>query len=302
MTARRTAPRHGPTIAGLLAKFVGIPAGIADGEVPVYDEGSGLFIAGSPGGGGATTLGGLTDVDETGADAGEALISDGDGTWSPSAAAVILEGDSRLTNARTPSAHASSHAIGGSDRLRPFAIGAGQDVIPSAGEMSMPLGAVSNAGCATSNQVLRLIFFEAQVTETINNLTVYTGGTAAGATPTLIRMGVWSVNGSDDLTALLASTANDTSLLASTNTGYTKALSSSWSKVAGTRYAIGLLVVTGATAPQMTGQSVSASGLLSGGGNLPRVTAALTGQSDLPSTASAGSYVASASRPLFQMT
>ncbi len=42
------------------------------------------------GGGGSSTLGGLTDVDETGADLGEALVSDGDGTWSPSAATVCL--------------------------------------------------------------------------------------------------------------------------------------------------------------------------------------------------------------------
>lgn len=202
-----------------------------------------------------------------------------------------------------PTAHASAHAHGGADLLRPMDIRAAQDVAPSAGEMSMPLGAVSNAGCATSNQVLRLVFFEAQRTETINNLTVLTGSTAAGATPTLVRLGVWSVNGSDDLTALLASTANDTSLLAGTNTTYTKALSSSWSKVAGTRYALGLLVVTGATAPQMTGQSVAATGLFTGGvAGLPRVTAALTGQTDLPSTASVGSYTTSASRPMFLMS
>lgn len=172
----------------------------------------------------------------------------------------------------------------------------------TAGESNYYDGYVSNSGCATSNQVLRLAFFTARRTETINNLTVYTGGTAAGATPTLIRLGVWSINSSDDLTALLASTASDTSLLASTNTAYTKALSSSWSKVAGTRYALGILVVTGATAPQMTGQSVSASALLSGQTNKRRKTAALTGQTDLPSTASAASYVASASHIYYEMT
>jgi hypothetical protein len=47
-------------------------------------------------------LGDLQNVDETGAGAGEALVSDGAGAWGPSAAAVILEGDARLTDARTP--------------------------------------------------------------------------------------------------------------------------------------------------------------------------------------------------------
>lgn len=80
------------------------------------------------------------------------------------------------------------------------------------------------------------------------------------------------------------------------------ALQNSWSKVAGNRYAIGILVVTGATAPQLTGQSVSAAGMLSGLTNNRRKTAALTSQSDQPSSASAGSYTTTPSHPNFEMT
>lgn len=251
----------------------------------------------------------LGDVDSDLYAAVSALAGEGGGpvSWDDvTDKPTLFDGDyDSLSNKPTtfaPAAHASAHALGGADLLRPLSISAARDVVPTAGELSMPFGSISNAGCATSNQVLRLVFFEAERTETIDNLTVLTGGTAAGATPTLIRMGVWSVNGSNDLTALLASTASDTSLLASTNTHYTKALSSSWAKVAGTRYALGILVVTGATAPQLTGQSISAAALVAGTlTGLPRVTAALTGQTDLPSSASAASYVTSASRPVFFM-
>lgn len=57
-------------------------------------------------------IGTLLDVDETGADAGEALLSDGLGSWAPSAAAAILEGDARLTDARTPTGSASGDLAG----------------------------------------------------------------------------------------------------------------------------------------------------------------------------------------------
>jgi hypothetical protein len=40
------------------------------------------------------------------------------------AAGLVAEGDSRLTDARTPTAHASSHATAGSDPVTPIAIGA----------------------------------------------------------------------------------------------------------------------------------------------------------------------------------
>ena len=56
------------------------------------------------GGGGATTLDGLTDVATAGQAAGKALISDGT-NWAPSSAAVVLTNDARLSDARTPSAH-----------------------------------------------------------------------------------------------------------------------------------------------------------------------------------------------------
>jgi hypothetical protein len=94
----------------------GYVAGHGDGT----DCGAGLYARGTDAAGNATgctaddagtdtlddlsdnQIGDLLDVDETGAGAGEALVSDGAGAWAPSAAAAILEGDSRLTDARAP--------------------------------------------------------------------------------------------------------------------------------------------------------------------------------------------------------
>ncbi|HYH49649.1 MAG TPA: glycosyl hydrolase family 28-related protein [Acidimicrobiia bacterium] len=150
---------------------------------------------------------------------------------------------------------------------------------------------------STGAGTLRLTYFTARKTETINSVRVYSGGTAAGATPTLARIGVYSVAANGDLT-LVASTANDTTLFAGANTAYTKALSAPWSKVAGRRYAIGPLVVTGATAPTVVGYSA---GNAAEAGIAPRVSGAVTGQTDLPASVAVGSVVSSGSTPYFAM-
>lgn len=137
-----------------------------------------------------------------------------------------------------------------------------------------------NSLAAVSGQI-RLSHFTARKTESITQLSVATGSTAAGATPTLIRMGVYSVAGTDgqgDLT-LVASTPNDTTLLAAQNTLYTKGLSASWSKVAGQRYAIGIIVVTAATAPTfVTMQQQAQADCFT---SAPRLNSARNSQADL---------------------
>lgn len=201
----------------------------------------------------------------------------------------------------TPATHASAHAEGGGDAIHPLDIGA-RSILGdyNSGEATLVLGEIHNTGCATGSGTLRLMFFEAQRTETITTLTAWTGGTAASG-PTLARYGVYTVDGSGDLT-LIHSTANDTSLFGSTNSEHGKALSSSWSKVRGTRYAVGILVVA-STAPQMVGQSASAlSTILGPRSNRLRRTGAVTSQSDLPSSITAASLVGSSSNIYIEMT
>jgi hypothetical protein len=119
----------------------------------------------------------------------------------------------------------------------------------------------------------------AQKTETITQARFYCGATAAGATPTLIRLGVYTEAANGDLTFVMGTT-NDTTLLTTPNTAYTKGFTSSWNKVAGTRYAVGLLVVTAAavpTTPSIQLPSIGTDMLLA-----PKICSARTGQSDLP--------------------
>ena len=163
------------------------------------------------------------------------------------------------------------------------AVSAGTD--PDAltsGESTLSRRNIITAGATLTSGLVRLTYFTAKKTETITSVRVGTGTTAAG-TPTLCRIGIYEVDGSGNLT-LVASTANDTALWAAQNTTYTKALSASWSKVAGQRYAIGLLFV-GTTAPTIQGQVLSLGDEL---GQAPRLCGGRSGQSDLPSTITVG--------------
>lgn len=135
------------------------------------------------------------------------------------------------------------------------------------------------AGASASGQ-LRLAYFTARKSETITQVRTVSGA-AAGATPTLVRIGIYSVAANGDLT-LIASTPNDTTLYATANTVYTKALTASFNTVKGTRYAIGILVVTAAALPTLVGLS-GASGMASEHGLAPRA-AGFVAAADLPST------------------
>ena len=124
---------------------------------------------------------------------------------------------------------------------------------------------------------LCLTFVYPTVNRAISSLTFYE--LEAGGTATLARLGVYSVDGSGNLT-LLASTTNDTALVSSGWTDVTKSLSSSVSLVAGNVYAFGMLLVT----------SNSIGGVRGFGGHFdelaqaPRLTGRVTGKTDLPSS------------------
>jgi hypothetical protein len=131
---------------------------------------------------------------------------------------------------------------------------------------------------STGTGNLRLVFFTQQKTGTYSSLKFFSGSTAAGATPTTIRIGIYSVDASDNIT-LIASTANDTALLASTTTVYTENLTASVSLTAGGRYAVGLLVITAATAPTLYGHAMGSSTVAGIGPG--RRTALVAGQTTL---------------------
>lgn len=154
----------------------------------------------------------------------------------------------------------------------------------TSGEGTLSRREVNGSSVASGNGNLRLTYFTAKKTETITQIRTMVNTAAVGAS--LARVGIYSVDGSGNLT-LVASIADDHSnLWIAATTVYTRSLSASWSKVKGTRYAIGILVVGTSTAPTFYGQSTL---LASECGIAPRISGILASQTDLPSSITAGS-------------
>ncbi|GAA0494815.1 hypothetical protein Ade02nite_19680 [Paractinoplanes deccanensis] len=163
------------------------------------------------------------------------------------------------------------------------------------GEETIARDMAISGGMITNTQVLRLTHFTARKSESTTQVRMISGGTAAAATPTLVRMGLYLVDGNGDGT-LVASTANDTSLFAATNTAYTRSWTAPYAKVAGQRYALGVLVVTAATAPQLVGNSIAGVGAAAEPSVAPRLSGSLAGQADLPASFTAASLAATGQR------
>lgn len=158
-------------------------------------------------------------------------------------------------------------------------------------ETILRLLATQSVGASASGQV-RLSYFTARKSETWTQVKLSTGGTAAAATPTLCRVGLYSVAANGDLT-LVASIANDTTLFAATNTMYTRSFSASYAVTAGQRYAWGIIVVTAVALPTFV--SLAPPGALSADMLLaPRISGQQGGQTDLPNSIVNASVAASA--------
>lgn len=131
---------------------------------------------------------------------------------------------------------------------------------------------------AATSQQLRLNYFVARKSETTTQVKVYSGGTAAAATPSLVRFGLYSVAANGDLT-LVASIANDTTIFAGASTAYTRSWSVAYAMVAGQRYALGVLVVSAAAMPTYTGTTVTSP---TEQAISPMFCGVIGGQADLP--------------------
>ena len=142
---------------------------------------------------------------------------------------------------------------------------------------------INSTGLGLGSGSMRLSYFTPRTSATIASIRTIVGTTAT-ATPTLNRIGLYTVDGSGNLT-LVASTTHDASLWSATSTRYTKALSSSYAITRGTRYAVGVLSV-GSTAPSLLGYAATHSDELA---EAPRLSASLSGQTDLPASVTVGS-------------
>lgn len=161
------------------------------------------------------------------------------------------------------------------------------------GQSTIPRSSVTSYLTPSSGQV-RLAYFTSRKSETVSTLRIASGATAAGATPTLVRLGLY-VENADRSVSLLGSTANDTTLLRTAATVYSKPLSSSVALVRGTRYAIGLLIVSTAALPTLAGMGSTVPATEHD--LAPRLTGVSpAGLTDLPATIAAGSIGSSGNR------
>jgi hypothetical protein len=241
------------------------------------------------------------------------VVPKGSGTLKSNGTAVILNGGALGTPSSATLTNATGLPVSGITASTSAALGVGSVELghatdttisrSSAGKVavegieladSIDLGERLTSGEATMNRrlagttlsvpngTLRLAYFTATKSETITS--VRTVVSVAGAGSTLQRIGVYSVAGNGDLT-LIASTPNDTALWIANGLQYSKSFSDSFSKVRGTRYAVGTLVVGSSTAPTLWGSNVLAAAEMA---EAPRLSAILTSQTDLPASAAAG--------------
>lgn len=175
----------------------------------------------------------------------------------------------------------------GTTTMLPDAIGSGSGASSDGNALSVQstmrrIDVASSTLALGASGSLRLTYFTATSSGTFNSLRMITGGTAAAATPTLCKMAIYSVAPNGNLT-LVAVTSNDTALFAAANTAYTRATTAPFTLTAGQRYAIGVLVITAAALPTFVGNALPgtyAATLLAAS---PRMTAAYSGQNDVPS-------------------
>lgn len=158
------------------------------------------------------------------------------------------------------------------------------DPLPTAGGEAITDRSVTHLNMSVLGASGQVAFymFTARRTETINSIRTFSGTTAAGATPTLCKVGVYSIAANGDATRLVVS-ANNTALWSVANTTYTQALLAPFSKIAGQRYAVAMGIVTAAALPTHIGisQPASTGYLADYYAVLPKISANASGQTDL---------------------
>jgi hypothetical protein len=184
----------------------------------------------------------------------------------------------------------------------PTAVKAAYDIVTSGWEYFMfgasNVTAVMSRNAANSNANLtanRLYHMRLAPHKnlTISNISFVSGTTAAGATPILVRFGIYTRSGTTF--TLVAQTASDTSIFSTTNTKYTRALDTTggypatYDMTAGQEYWVSFLVRTSAGAPNA----------LAGIGAVASVGAAVgvmmyteNSQTDLPATSTGAASTA----------
>lgn len=159
------------------------------------------------------------------------------------------------------------------------------------GEATIDRYAASSVGGALGASNIMLTGFTALHTETCTQITSYTTATAAGATPTLCRMCVYSVDPNTGIIFLQAATANDPTLWSAPNTRWVSPLTTPFNKVANSFYMLGMIIVTAAAVPTMVWAGSSGVAMFTAASSaIPPVTGRVVGQSDLPTAIARANY------------
>lgn len=172
-------------------------------------------------------------------------------------------------------------AGGGNDYWSNQQLASGECVFPRIG---MGTGAVMVSG------TMYLSYWTAAKTEVVNELVMNGEGTAAGATPTYCAFGIYSVDGSGNLT-LQGVTANDTTIFSTTYGSFTRVNTTPFTKVAGQRYAFASLVVSSFSMPNAAGYN----GTMLLAAVAPRITGTVSGQTSIPASVTAANVSNSSS-------
>ena len=155
--------------------------------------------------------------------------------------------------------------------------------------------AQTGTAVSTATGTMRLTSFISVKSESVTKVRFSTGGTAAAATPTLVRVGLYTVDSAGAGT-LVASTANDTALAATINTSYEKSFSAPYTLTEGQLYTLGFLIVSAGQAPTLVGKNDICGGTETTEAiRAPRMCGSLGSQTDLPASYADGSLSASAS-------
>lgn len=130
---------------------------------------------------------------------------------------------------------------------------------------------------------LRLSTFIAAKSEISTQVRMDSGAATPSVTLDLARMGLYQLSADSLRWTLVAATANDPTLFSTVSTAYTRSWLAPYAKVAGQRYALGVLQVAAAgTAGSLLG--MSGTGSATEMSQLPRMSGQLNAQADLPAT------------------
>jgi hypothetical protein len=147
---------------------------------------------------------------------------------------------------------------------------------------------------ATASGSLRLVGSRAKRTRVSTSCAIPSGNTAAGATPSLVRFGLYKRDPDALGYTLVASTANDTTIFAAATTVYTRNWTTPVTVIQGEEYLVGFVLVTAAAVPTMLcpgGLANPSAGMIPG--TLAPVRWASVAATDLPASFTTASLGAS---------